>query len=339
MGHDEYPFDARSEHSRVLTVELPLTRFFQDGNISVIDQTVTAVLDLSAGPGVYKSEPIEVGTFKGLPMQAMVRFSYDYDNVEGKLTIRGNDDKTTDQLSITTFLGGASGQVPGVDASLVYFHTPNDVGQNHPFLNMWADHVARQFNFADAMVATARSCNDAITSAAIEAGLSSVLKIGTPPLVTLDNIDDFKLMFGERISDELPADRIAQVIQIQAIVDSTFVGTVVWQLNKTFANVDGSTHDPKPSGTTSWIELWRNKCNGGANTSKCSSYNSFSLNTTWKCTSELVGGHVITGTTAVKKKKGDTVYIFPICSRHNGSDPNYMKSLYNPEGVQLNYWQ
>jgi hypothetical protein len=36
--------------------------------------------------------------------------------------------------------------------------------------------------------------------------------------------------------------------------------------------------------------------------------------------------------------KGSKVYIYPICKRHNGSDPNYMKSLYNPEGVQLNYW-
>ena len=36
--------------------------------------------------------------------------------------------------------------------------------------------------------------------------------------------------------------------------------------------------------------------------------------------------------------KGDTVYIYPICTDHNNSDANSMESLYNPDGVQLKYW-
>ena len=47
---------------------------------------------------------------------------------------------------------------------------------------------------------------------------------------------------------------------------------------------------------------------------------------------------MIPGTVAKSMAKGSTVYIFPICKVHTGSDPNYMKMLYNPVGVQLSYW-
>ena len=321
-----------------LYVELPLAPLHADQDASIAPQSVTAILDLSGGPRTFESEAKTVGSYRGLPVLARLAFDYSYDREEDKLTIRGNDDRTPDQLGITTFLSGTPDLAFHQAPSLAFHHTPNDLGQNHGAVNMWADHVRRHPALADGLAQTARDCNDAIVKAAMDAGLSMVLKIGTPPLVTLDNVDDFKRMFGEPVTETAPADKTAEVIRIQFKVDSTYVGTVTWKLNTTFANVIGSTHDPQPPGVTSWLGLWADKCNGGHDTTKCSSYNFFSKDTKWVCTTTHVGGHIIPGTVAKSMAKGSTVYILPICSRHNGSDPNYMKSLYNPDGVQLKYW-
>jgi hypothetical protein len=313
-----------------VTVELPLTPAYEGNGITLTSQSVTATLDLSGGTRTFDSVEKTVGTYQGAEVRAKLTFTYHYDKEEDKVTIRGNDDITADQLRITTSLGG--------EPNLASHHTPNDAGLNLASNHLWVAKVKQAPGLGEAMAATARSCNDILVKALMDAGVSSVLKRGTAPVVTLENLNDFKQMFGEEVTPLDLSTAPAEVARIQFIVYSTYVGTVTWAANTTFANVIGSTDDPKPVGVTSWLELWANKCNNGKDTDKCSSYNFFSKDTTWTCTNDSVGGHVIPGTTAKSMSKGSTVYIYPICKRHNGSDPNYMKSLYNPEGVQLNYW-
>jgi hypothetical protein len=328
----------QQEAPQSVTLELPLSPAYSDEAASLTPQTVPVTLDLGGGPRTFTSETKIVGAYQGHDVKAQLGFHYDYDKAERKLTIRGNDDRTADQLRITTFLSGglklASNQAPG----LVFHSMPNDIGQNQPLRDMWAAHVGQRPAFVDALAGVAQRCNDVLAESAMNAGVSSVLRIGTPPIVTLDNVDDFKRMFGEPVTAQASADQIAEVARMQLRVNSTYVGTVTWTSANTFANVIGSTDDPLPGGVTSWLSLWRDKCNGGANTDHCSSYNFFSKDTSWKCSDVFVGGHVIPGTTAKSMAKGSTVYIFPICAVHNGSDPNSMKSIYNPTGVQLSYW-
>jgi hypothetical protein len=322
-----------------LTLELPLAPAYGDEMATLAQQTVTVNLDLSGGPRTFQGEAKTIGAYGGAEVKAQLSFGYEYDPQENKLTIRGNDDRTDEQLRITTFLSSALDRGLGQPPSLVFHTMPNDIGQNEPRLNVWADHVARRPAFLGALAEVARSANDTLVKAAMDAGVDQVLELGTPPLVTLENLNDFKRMFGEPVARGAAADPISEVIRMQFRVNSTYVGTVTWSLNATFANVIGSTDDPKVDGL-SWITLWADKCNGGSGTDTCSSHNYYSVNSDWKCqTSDFVGGHVITGTTAKSMSKGSTVYIFPICKRHNGSDPNYMKSLYNPKGVQLKYWE
>jgi hypothetical protein len=147
-------------------------------------------------------------------------------------------------------------------------------------------------------------------------------------------------MFGETepAAPAAAADPIAEVARMQDRLDSTYVGTVTWSSKANFANVIGSTDDPKVPGFTSWISLWQDKCNGGAGPSKCTSYNYFSNDPTRKCSSTFYGGHVVTGKSAMTMPKGSTVYIFPVCGFHNASDTTYMEALYNLTGVQLSYW-
>lgn len=312
-----------------VTVELPLTPSYNGEGLTMAQQSVQATLDLTGGNRTYDSAPKNVGTHNGMEIHAQLTFSYSYDKDEDKVTIRGNDDATPDQLRITTSLGG--------EPDLAYYHTPNESGLNVASNHMWTAQVEQAPNLKQAMAATAAACNTALVKALMDAGVSSVLTIGTPPTVTAENLNNFKLMYGETITPLDVTDLPAEIARVQFQVDSTYVGTVTWKANATFANVIGSTDDPKIDGQ-SWIELWANKCNSGKDTDKCSSYNYASGDPNWKCSSTILGGHVITGTTAKKMNKGDTVYIYPICKPHNNSDANSMKSLYNPEGVQLKYW-
>jgi hypothetical protein len=321
-----------------LTVELPLSPAYEDEHAQLSPNAVHAELDLGGGPRTFRSDPVRVGAYRGLDVHAQLSFSYDFDLHEGKLTIRGNDDRTAEQLRIATFLGGASDALLAQLPSPLFEAMPNDIGVNAARKNLWAAHVAERPDFAAALSGAARESNARIVAAAIEAGIPAVLEIGTPPLVTPDTLDDWKVAFGEEPGTALAGNPLAELLRVQFKVDSTYVGTVTWAANTQFANVIGSTQDPKVPGFTTWIQLWRDKCNGGASPAACSSLNYFSSDSAKKCSGILLGGHVILGTTAKSESKGATVYIYPICTGHNNTNNGYMKIINNPTGVQLSYW-
>jgi hypothetical protein len=325
--------------SNSLTLDLPLTPSYRDEHLQLTQQGVPVILDLSGGSRTFISDPQTVGTYRGLDVKAQLSFGYEYRRDENKLVIRGNDDRTPDQLTITTFVSGAPDQALDQEPTLVFRVMPNDIAQNIPHRNMWADHVGGQPELHSALSDVARNSNDVLVQEAMAAGVSSVLEIGTPPIVTLDNLDDWKRAFGEPVTAEMPADLVAEVIRMQHKVDSTYVGTVTWAGNADFANVIGSTHDPKVPDYPTWIGLWKNKCNGDAAPTKCASEGYASDDTHWTCSTTYFGGHVITGTVAKEMSKGSQVYIYPICNLHNSHNSGYMKVKNYPTGCELKYWE
>lgn len=311
-------------------IELPLTPAFSTDDLELEPHTVHATLSLGEGQHRYHSGMVEVGRYHGMPVHAALAFDYEYDADEDKVTIHGNDSRTEQQLVITTSVGAQS--------AMTYDHSPNPRASNLHGNHLWHALVSGHEDLREAMRAVARDCNDTLVRTLVDGHVKAVLQRGTAPVVTPHNASDVRLMYGE---EPLPKDVVPDPVELsrlQGVVDSTYVGTVTWAAKTNFANVIGSTLDPKPSGVSSWLGLWRDKCHGGANPTKCSSYNWFSKDKSWKCNDAFVGGHVILGTTAKSMAKGSTVYIFPICSVHNGSDPNYMEMLFNPTGVQLKYW-
>ncbi|TIX90341.1 hypothetical protein [Rhizobium sp. P44RR-XXIV] len=322
-----------------LDVELPLTTLFTDYSVQlkIKEHTVPVSLDLSGGPKEIQSDPMPVGSFDGVPVMAQISFQYDYNVDSDELTIHGNDDQTEDQLRITIFLQDAPRQLS--EQRIEFRATPNNVGSNSPVTKVWADYVGTHTAFHARLMDTARRCNETLVDAAIRAGIGSVVEIGTAPTVTLDNLDDFKRMFGRPIEAEASVDRASEVAELQDILRSTYVGTVTWAGNTDFANVIGSTLDPKVTGYNSWIGLWQGKCNNGNAPTYCTSRNWFSSQPQRQCSGVFVGGHVIPGTQASEMEKGDPVYIYPICSGHNGVNSSYMHVLYNARGVKLNYWE
>jgi hypothetical protein len=103
---------------------------------------------------------------------------------------------------------------------------------------------------------------------------------------------------------------------------------------ETFANVIGSTSDPKIAGQ-SWIQLWANQFGHYPVNCTSLSYGGF------PCGNTFVGGHVISGQVAhVVAAGSNSIYIYPICHAHNSNDNVYMAALQYLDGVWLkNYLQ
>lgn len=107
-------------------------------------------------------------------------------------------------------------------------------------------------------------------------------------------------------------------------LESVWGGTVQFPMGTNFANVIGSTYDPRVPGYSSWINLWITQF-GDPN--GCTS-RGFPENLT--CDGPMVGGHCILGTIAQSVPSGSNdVFIVPICARHNRKDDIYMQIKYN----------
>jgi hypothetical protein len=308
-----------------LTINLPITQAYQSGDVTLSPQTVAARIDLTEREHLFKSEKIPVGKYKTHDVYAQLEFWYKYDITENKITLRGNDDKSDVQLSITSF----SGDTPG----LGFRHTPNDIAQP---ANLWADYVQHDAKLAAAMKSQARQCNQLLVDGLIEAGISAVLELRPPPVVTPENLDAYRGMFGDEIASNAPLDVPSEIKLLQLRVNSVYGGNVTWASNAQFANVIGSTTDPRPSKYASWIDMWATEANSGSRPTQCTSLDFFSNDPSKKCSTDFVGGHVVTGQTPTSPTKGSTVYLYPICKIHNGNNSCYMEVKENPTGVQLN---
>ncbi|KOY83200.1 hypothetical protein I6G82_05440 [Lysinibacillus macroides] len=104
------------------------------------------------------------------------------------------------------------------------------------------------------------------------------------------------------------------------ITESLAIGT-------NFANVEGSTHDPK-HGETSWIQLIIKSIGKGPAGSCCAEPNTIYVGGSqdegdertaeFTCSTSLVGGHVILyATNSSKVEAGKNVHLLPICGKHN----------------------
>lgn len=107
---------------------------------------------------------------------------------------------------------------------------------------------------------------------------------------------------------------------------------MTFSLKQAFANVIGSTNDPKPKPYTSWYGAWKHQF--GFQLDKCSSYKFDEF----ECTEgdNLDGGHVALDKDAQQWPVGsDAVYIIPICRAHNNNNKVYMEPVSNREALWL----
>ena len=142
---------------------------------------------------------------------------------------------------------------------------------------------------------------------------------------------------AEDLMDETAAPRVGDIIHI-GDVRSTYGGKHTFSSTDDFANVIGSSSDPKVDGLA-WINLWK-RTYPGVPVTQCSSLK-FPTNSSFPagfpCTTTFVGGHVILGQTASIVAQGsNSVYIIPICQKHNKNNGVYMMPITEGRAVRLN---
>jgi len=321
-----------SNQMNTITFDLPLFNSINEGPMKQEQYAVPVELELSAGEHLFTSTPMIIGTFFDFKIYGHISIPYSYDPEMHYITICGPESTSKEQLAIHTSLEQHT--------KLSSQHVNNSANATSVVPNMWTDFIDNTSVVKQAYQTAIRQAIDALVNELLDAGVQGVIQTGPAPFVTPDNYQDYKSMFlPEKIDVEQPS--LDDLQEVQNSVKSTYHGTITWTLNYAFANIIGSTHDPKPSGYSSWIKLWNAKCHSGFYPTHCSSYNYEDGHTPFSCnTTDFVGGHVIPGQTAGKVTTGGTAYIFPICKRHNGNDNIYMSSRYNPKGVVLhNYNQ
>ena len=312
--------------------DLPIFNTLHEGPMRIGQHALPVKLELKAGDHVFTSSSVEIGSIFHYKVFAHISIPYSYDPDMKYITIAGPKDLSDKQITIHSNLD----QHPKVSNK----HILNSAGNAVVAPNLWKDFTDNTPVVKQAMQTALRHAIDSLVKFLLDAGLYAVIQTGGAPVVTPHNYQAYKAMFTPKKTD-VAQPSLADILELQNAVESTYGGTVTWTLNYSFANVIGSTYDPKPAGYSSWIQLWADKCNGGAYPSKCSSYNYSNGSTPFPCnTSDFVGGHVIPGKTALKVATGGTAYIFPICKAHNNNDKIYMSMRYNPTGVVLlNYNQ
>lgn len=308
--------------------DLPVFNPFSQGPLTIKEYTVPVALTLTAGENSFSSPAIEIGSFFNYKVFANLSIPYSYDPSTQYITIPGPDDISSKQIAIQTSLDE--------HPEIFSHHILNNFAFRSEPTNVWKDYTNNTPMVAQVIQTAIRQTINALVQQLLEAGIQGVIQTAPPPIVTPSNYQDFKAMFKPEKAD-VAEPTLDDIVEVQSTVNSTYGGTITWTLNYSFANVIGSTYDPRPSGYNSWIQLWCIQCNDGYYPMYCSSYNYSDGTTPFDCnTTDFVGGHVIPGTTAYKPADGSTVYIFPICKRHNGNDNIYMSMRYNPKGVVLN---
>jgi len=296
-----------------LHVRVPLVPTFSDGvDCKLEESTVSLSLSLVNGAKVVTTPSQRVGTYKGNAVEATLSVWYNYDAANKKFIVCSNDYKG-DKDEIPTVL------TLSVDGSSSSVHTYGSTD-----VTGWLTNVA---GLTDRLQQSLRSVYYVIHAAGFNAGVNAVVTRHPPVTLSNEDAEKFKVVVnpkGDVVRLHDPNKPIEAGNVIMSVVDSK-ASTEVWAQNQVFANVDGSTNDPKV-GSASWISLYGQYATAGA----CASYQwTDQGDHEFKCTASgsVLGGHVIKGATShASVSTGGDCYIIPICPAHNNTNyRNYMK--------------
>ncbi len=126
-------------------------------------------------------------------------------------------------------------------------------------------------------------------------------------------------------------------------LESTYEGNIEFASGTIFANVIGTSSDPKPGDIkTSWIAFWKciyiathhsilpSWCCTDGNQYNDDYYGNAVMHSNNEFCEDLDGGHIVLGKKARQPAQGEIVYIVPICASHNHmANCFYMKTGYH----------
>lgn len=306
-----------------ISVSLPA---YQSAFVTLPQQTHTVAFDLHRGTHIAQSEFINIGTIHGYEGKALLgqfSFEYTYEPDRDLITVCGTDFDSSGSMCLTTV--PAETQEYCRQRSAGGGFVADDLMSNRH----WNYVTALTPGLKDLFQAVVRNLNDVLIKALLDYPRLSVRIREQPPELSVEEQQPFLLVYRHGQFQGLhSADREYGVGYEVFTIQSVFGGTQTLALNTAFANVIGSTHDPKVDGET-WIALWRRYFGP---VSACTSYQFDGF----CCSSRLLGGHVILGKVASGVDEGsDDVYIAPICQPHNNSNKVYMEALTNQRFIWL----
>ena len=280
------------------------------------------------GDHIFTSPEFELGTVRtvgSLPLMGQLTFHYSYDSTSRVITVCGTDYASADGMTLITMPKGMDQKCFEHAASAGF--VADEIYRNRS----WNYHSQLMPGAAKIFKDIARGANDTLI-AALKAKPQLIVQVReTLPELPIEQYLELCVVYrnGEFLETYDHSREYDASDEVRP-VESVFGGTVTLNYGDNFANVIGSTKDPKID-RLSWINLWIQKCGGLAPTA-CTSLNYKSF----KCNTSLVGGHVVKGQTATVVAKGsNSVYIFPICIAHNNNDNTYMAALTYTSGVWL----
>ncbi|XDG01698.1 hypothetical protein ABKA04_001313 [Annulohypoxylon sp. FPYF3050] len=287
------------------------------------------------GEHLFTSPDFTLGTVRLAGSRALIgrlTFRYSYDSNSKTITVCGTDYASADGMTMMTMPEGMEDEVCFEHAAAAGF-LADEVYRN----GKWNYYSPLMPGAPEKIKSIVRDANNALIAALGEVpDLTVRIREILPELPVEDFLGLCFVSRNGRITEGYdPMKRYGLEDELHTPF-SIFGGTEQWPLNYDFANVIGSTQDPRPPPSTSWINLWRETF--GRDGPNCAS---LAFPAGVACSTGSVGGHVIVGQTAMRVDAGSNdVRIIPICRGHNGRDNSYMKTTQERSTVVLkNYMQ
>ncbi|PWN69439.1 hypothetical protein C1631_015425 [Chryseobacterium phosphatilyticum] len=310
---------------KTITISLPLSLDYHNGSAELQKMGYTLSFELQNGTHIVETPPIVVGTLaylNNINLMAQLSFTYTYEEKNKVITIGGPDYTAEDGVCLTTFPEGTA-EYAYQRGSEIKIST--DKALYNP---NWNYNTPMTPQLDQLFANTVKDASQALIDAFVKEDLTVQVKT-QPPALTSGEHEDLKVVYQNGLFAGFynPQEHYGDEFVVKSIY-SVWGGEVTFSKNENFANVIGSTNDPKIAGK-SWLQLWSDQY---GYPSCCTSLNYSPV----ICTSSLVGGHVILGKKAQKVATGsNSVYIMPICKAHNNNDNVYMAAIIYQKGVWL----
>lgn len=257
---------------------------------------------------------------------------YGYDPGLGVLTLCSNDLLTEDSTYISTFPEADPSQRAiqhshGLDVS------PCETNSHWNYCTSLTPGIQQLFQ------QIVKDANQSVIETAKNSDLTVIIRTPFPESSTFPSWLIFRQNEFQGFHDAKVNSATLQPDDKLVHISSIWYGEIYLKTNDYFANVIGSTNDPKID-RSSWINLWQHQFGAAP---ACSSWNwagnqAFGR-TSFTCTDPqnyLYGGHVILGTQAKVVQPGSNqVFIIPICAAHNNNDNVYMCPIKIQKGIAL----
>ena len=308
-----------------LSVDVPLTPSYTNSYVNIFQMQTTIVIPLTSGSRIITTPRQNVGTLPYFPkptLQAYLSLWYDYNPDENTLTFCSNDLISPDATYLTTI--PLDMNQPSVQHTYLSDMAPCGSNPN------WNYCTPLTPGLKEALHESVRNANQTVINSVTKLGYTVIVRTPPPPLSPEEckklSLVYYKGQFKQCYNPEAEEkyDKDHAIVSINSI----WYGEIYLNSSDYFANVIGSTGDPKVGGLT-WLQLWQRQF-GTATSCTSLRYQGFS------CGPGLVGGHVILGRTAKKLPTGNNnLFIMPICTAHNNNDNVYMAPLSYTKGVAL----